>query len=166
MVILTTERLSIEEAKVEDTSFFFELLNSSNWIEYIGDRGIKTEADALGYIKNSLIKSYRENGYGLYKIILKEAAKPIGLCGFLKREYLDHEDIGFAILPQYERKGYMYEASDAMMRYGKSELEFNTIYAITTAKNLGSQNLLVRLGLNHIKDITSDKNESLMLFST
>ncbi len=166
MVILKTERLTIEEAKIDDTAFFFELLNSPNWIEYIGDRGIETEADARSYIENSLIRSYQKNGYGLYKVVLTESNEPIGLCGFLKRDYLDYEDIGFAILPQYERKGYMYEASLAMMKHCKSELGFNTVYAITTTKNIGSQKLLVKLGLVHIKDITSDKNESLMLYST
>ncbi len=118
--ILETERLIVEEARLLDSSFFMKLLNSPNWIEFIGDRGVKSSSDAKNYIKESLIKSYNKNGYGLYKVSLKQNMQPIGICGFVKRDYLESADIGFAILPEFERCGYTYEASNAMMDYGKS----------------------------------------------
>ena len=164
-MILETERLIIEEATQGDTSFIFKLLNSPNWLQYIGDRGINTEADALEYINESLIGSYRQNGYGLYKMVLKDGSESIGLCGFLKRDYLNYEDIGFAILPQYERKGYTFEAANAMMKYGEKELGLSQVYAITTAKNTGSQKVLEKIGLTYTKDVTIEEKESLMLFA-
>jgi ribosomal-protein-alanine N-acetyltransferase len=99
MEILQTRRLTLSEATLSDIPLIFKLLNSPNWLEFIGDRNIRTLEDAEKYIQNSLIKSYRENGFGLWKVELKSDKTPIGLCGLLKREMLDFPDLGFAILP-------------------------------------------------------------------
>jgi len=64
-VITQTDRLTLEEASSNDSPFFYDLLNSPGWIQFIGDRGIKTLGDAENYIQNSLIKSYKTHGYGL-----------------------------------------------------------------------------------------------------
>lgn len=167
MKVLETERLTLEEAVLDDSMFFFELLNSATWIEHIGDRGIRTEEDAKEYIQKSLLDSYKKKGYGLYKMVLKSDNKPLGICGFLKRDYLDHPDIGFAILPDHEGKGFTTEAATASMAYGMSVLKFNTIYAITTEKNTRSRHLLEKIGLKEKKVIRPDKdNKELLLYSS
>ncbi len=165
MIILKTPRLIIEQATLADTDFIFQLLNSPNWIEFIGDRGIKTQKDAEAYIEKSLINAYETYGYGLYKMSLKSEGVPIGICGFVKRDYLDHADIGFAIMPPYEGKGYTYEAAQATLEYGKTQLSLDPILAITTEENVKSQKLLLKLGLSAIGKIHPDKTEFL-LYST
>ncbi|MFT5779937.1 MAG: ribosomal-protein-alanine N-acetyltransferase [Crocinitomicaceae bacterium] len=161
-----TERLVIAEASLEDAAFIIALLNSPIWIEFIGDRGIKSEQDARDYIQNSLINSYEENGYGLYKVSLKEDEIPIGICGILKRDYLDHVDLGFATLPEHESMGYTFEASRAILEQSKSTLSLHPIYAITSQQNSISQGLLIKLGFLDIGKIKPDGGEEeLMLFS-
>ncbi|PWL39195.1 RimJ/RimL family protein N-acetyltransferase [Flagellimonas aquimarina] len=165
--MIETERLIICEAQIEDSKFFKKLLNSPNWIEFIGDRGVRTDKQAVKYIKSSLIDSYNENGYGLYKMCLKKSSTPIGICGFVKRDYLDNPDIGFAILPEHEGKGYTTEACMATMTYGKSELKLSPILGITTQKNSKSRHLLSKIGLQETGKITpKGGNEELLLFST
>lgn len=166
-IIVETERLLIVEAKVGDSKFFLELLNSPNWLEFIGDRGVKTKKQAENYIKSNLILSYKNNGYGLYKMCLKESLKPIGICGFIKRDYLDHPDIGFAILPQFEGKGFVFEACTSLLIYGKETLNLHPILAITTSKNTKSQGLLAKIGLNSSGTIKPNtEKEEFLLFST
>ncbi|MGX1929425.1 GNAT family N-acetyltransferase [Flagellimonas sp. 2504JD4-2] len=166
-LIVETERLLIVEAELEDSKFFKKLMNSPNWLEFIGDRGIKTRKHAEGYIKSSLISSYTENGFGLFKMCLKESLKPIGICGFIKRDYLDHPDIGFAILPKFEGKGFTYEACMALLQYGKETLNLHPIFAITTAENIKSQRLLTKIGLSNSGTIKPKKDkEEYLLFST
>lgn len=147
MKILETERLIIEEATLNDASFFFELLNSPNWIEFIGDRNIKLLEDANKFVQESLIDNYKKNGFGFYKMSLKENNQPIGAIGFLKRDYLDFPDIGYAILPNYEGKGYVSEAAKAVLEYGKKKLNLKEIVAFTTEENLVSQKILLKIGL-------------------
>ena len=165
MKILETERLIIETASENDSEFFLELLNSPNWIEYIGDFGIKSIEEAQNYIQTRLIQSYQENGFGLYKMSLKNKT-PIGICGFVKREYLDSADIGFAILPKYETKGYTYEACSTLMEYGKIKLKFDPILSITTIGNIKSCRLLNKIGLYEIGTVSPNNDvNKLLLFS-
>ncbi len=166
-MITQTDRLTIEEASTDDAPFFYELLNSPGWIRYIGDRGIKTQADAESYIRNSLIKSYKTHGYGLYKITRKDTGVAIGICGLLKRNYLDHPDIGFAILPAYEGKGYGLEAAKGVVEHALTALNQSVILGITTQSNVRSQNLLRKLGLTHIDTLPATATDpEFMLFST
>ena len=166
MKITETNRLLIEQATLDDAAFVLRLLNSPNWLEYIGDRAVRTEAHAREYIRKQLLASYESNGFGLFKISLKTEHAPIGLCGFLKRDYLEEPDIGFAILPEYERQGFTFEAANALMSYGKNTLNLDRILAITLESNTASRKLLGKLGLNEIGTVkpNSEKAE-LLLFS-
>ncbi len=166
MKITETKRLLLEKANLKDDEFFLQLLNSPNWLKFIGDRSVKSSRDARAYIENSLIKSYQENGFGLYKTVIKEESKPIGICGFLQREYLELPDIGFAILPAYEGQGLITEAAFAMMDYGKNRLGLKEIFGLTTNENIGSQRILNKIGLMLKGDIyPPNETEALLLFS-
>ncbi|PIB38517.1 GNAT family N-acetyltransferase [Maribacter sp. 4G9] len=163
---LLTVRLIIDKATIADADFFFQLLNSPTWLEHIGDRGIQTKEDAEAYIEKSLLASYRHNGFGLWKVSLKESIQPIGICGFLKRDYLDAPDIGFAMLPQYEGFGYMLEACRTVMEYGVLELNFTEVMAVTTTNNVRSQKLLSKLGFSEIGTVQPlDREAPFLLFS-
>jgi [ribosomal protein S5]-alanine N-acetyltransferase len=165
-IILNTKRLILREAQLSDSQFFYDLLNSPKWLKYIGDRGIKTLNDAEKYIHDKLINSYKINGSGLFVYELKGLHIPIGICGFIKREYLDSEDIGFALLPEYERKGYTYEISIAVLDYGEKNLSINKVYAITSKDNIASQELLKKLGFNFKSYVNEpDTDEELLLYS-
>ena len=72
------------------------------------------------------------------------------MCGLVKRNTLSHFDLGFAVLPAYEGKGYTYEASKAILQYTESELHLKTVVAFTTVENTKSQNLLLKLGLEYV----------------
>lgn len=146
-----------------DHLFITELLNSPGWLQYIGDRNVHTEAQATGYLVNGPIKSYKENGYGLWAVALKESGIPIGMCGLIKRDYLENTDIGFAFLPAYAGKGYARESAEAVMGYAISTLALGVIDAIVVADNTSSISLLQKLGFQHADMIELD-GEQLMLF--
>ncbi|MEH6513862.1 MAG: GNAT family N-acetyltransferase [Maribacter arcticus] len=163
---IETERLYLKRAKLEDSDFIFELLNSASWIKYIGDKKITTENTAKDYIQETLISSYDKNGFGLLIIKLKDETS-IGLCGFLKRDYLKHADLGFALLQAYEGNGYAFEATYAIMEYGESELDLKKVMAICMETNQKSLQLLSKLGFKKIDTIKpSETSEELLLLST
>jgi hypothetical protein len=89
MLIAETTRLLISKITLKDASFFLELVNTPNWLKYIGDRNLKTVKDAKSYLKKGTLKSYTDFGFGFYKLQLKEGnKKTIGVCGLIKREQL------------------------------------------------------------------------------
>lgn len=167
MTITETERLRLEEAGPEDALFFMELMNSPGYIAFIGDRGIDSVQKAIGYIQENLVASYDNNGYGLFKMVLKERERAIGICGLLKRAYLEHTDIGYAILPEYEGKGYTFEAAKSIMEYATTILKLHPILGITKKTNRASRRLLDKIGLHETGTIIPpDGNEELLLYAT
>lgn len=144
-----------------------ELLNTPNWIKYIGDRNVKNVEEAEAYLKNGILKSYQESGFGFYKLLLKEENnKIIGTSGLVKREQLENADIGFAMLPEYEGLGFGYESSVAIMELAKHKFKLDKILAITLENNFNSIKLLEKLGLSYEKKVKPfDDGEELLLFA-
>src|SRR5207237_9798348 len=117
MRILETDRLVLRWLAVEDAEFIFDLLNQPSFLQFIGDKGVRTIDDARNYILTGPIASYRRFRFGLYLTELKPTQAPIGICGLLKRETLDDVDAGFAFLPQYWRLGYTFDYPSAGLGY-------------------------------------------------
>lgn len=167
MLICETERLTICQLTTEDAPFVLTLLNTPTWIQYIGDRGIRNIEEASNYLLNGPIASYKRYGFGLYLIKLKDSGTPVGMSGLIRRDGLEHADIGFALHPDHMKKGYAFECADAIMKYAREVLQLPVILAITTEDNTYSIALLKKIGLIHEKMVTLPGNhKEYMLFST
>jgi ribosomal-protein-alanine N-acetyltransferase len=164
--IAETERLVIREIDESDAAFMNALLNSPGFLKYIGDRGVHSDDDARRFISERYRKSYADNGYGLYAVLLKDNLVPVGMCGFVRRDTLPGPDLGFAFLPEHEGKGYGHESSIAVLRYGREELGFERVLAITTLDNRASMRLLEKLGFTLDKVMETPDGECLNVFST
>lgn len=163
--ILETERLVLRELNEDDTSFIVELLNSEGWLKYIGDRNVKSVEQAREYLVNGPIKSYKDNGYGLSLVELKNEKIPIGLCGIIKRDTLEFPDIGYALLPMYFGQGYAFEIANQVLVYAKNDLKMIELLAITTPDNESSIKLLGKLGFSFQRFMkTPDDSGDLRLF--
>jgi RimJ/RimL family protein N-acetyltransferase len=153
MQICETERLVVRQFTLEDAGFIVTLLNSPNWLQFLGDRNIHSLADARQYLINGPLASYEMHGFGLFQVSLKDQT-PIGMCGLIKRDGLEDVDVGFALLPEYTRQGYALEAAKAVLDYGYQQLRLPRIVAIVNPDNKGSISLLERLGLHAAGFIT------------
>jgi len=164
-LIATTERLHILHFTKEDAGFILDLVNTPSWLQHIGDRDVHTLADAEAYIVNGPLKSYAENGFGGYCLIERSTGKKIGSSGFYKREGLVYPDLGFALLPEFEGKGFAFEASRQLLQMIRSEYSMDVVSAITSKDNERSIQLLKRLGFTWNCFIKLPKdNEELNLF--
>ncbi len=164
MNILSTERLFLREVTAADAEFILELLNTPKFKAFIGDRGVRTIEDAAKYIEGRFTKSYIENGFGLWLMERAADTEAVGICGFVSRNELPDPDIGFALLPQFERQGYAFEAADAVMRYGRESLSLSRVLAITTLDNESSGWLLTKIGFVFESEIEMG-GETLKLFA-
>jgi len=141
----------------------FELLNSSSWIKYIGDRKIKTKVQAANYIKKNYAKDYPK-GIGLFCVRLKRSEIPIGTCGLIDRGTFDYPDIGFALLDEYAGNGYVYEAAIAILAHAKKTLLISKVCGITVEHNTRSINTLKNLGLKKRKKIRLEEDGEELLY--
>ena len=132
---------------MEDSEFILELVNTPKWLKNIGDRKVYNLSDAEKYIMEKSVPQIERLGYGNYVMIRQSDQVKVGTCGLYDREGLDGVDIGFALLPAYERQGYAYEAAKELLQEGFGEFGLTKVSGITTTDNMASQKLLEKLGL-------------------
>lgn len=150
--VLVTERLKLTEWQAEDADFILKLVNTDGWLENIGDRKVYNLTDAKKYIKK-LRLPYGSYGYGFYALRLRESNEIIGMCGIIKRMGLSDPDLGFALMPEHEGNGYIYEMSSAFIKHSFVKLGLTRVVAITTPSNTRSIKVLDRLGMKYEKDV-------------
>lgn len=148
---------------IEDAPFFLKLYNSPSFIQFIGDRNLKSVEDAGNYIQNRFFPQIEKLGYGNYLIIRKEDGAKIGAVGIFEREGLDVQDIGFSFLEEFQGNGYGYEAASKLLGMAFSDFGCTKISAITSKENIASQTLIEKLGLKYLKNVqlSNDKEELL-----
>jgi RimJ/RimL family protein N-acetyltransferase len=148
MTIIDTPRLRLRELTTDDAPFILALLNEPSFHRYIGDRGVRTTEDAVKYITNGPLASYAAFGFGLWLVEGKETGEPMGICGVLKREALDHPDLGFAFRPAYWSQGFARESARASLDYVRHTFGLDRIDAIVQADNERSLHLLEAIGFH------------------
>ena len=145
--VLDTQRLVLRRLEPADAGFILEITNDPDWLRHIGDRGIRSLDDARRYITEGPRAMYERHGFGLYLVEQRDGGTPIGLCGLIKRDWLDDVDIGFAFLPAFRGRGFALEAAAATLEFGRTTLGLHRIAAIVSPGNADSLRLLGRLGM-------------------
>lgn len=153
-----TERLRLRRLCAADAAFLLELLNQPSWLEFIGDRNVRTPTQARDYVAQRIDAQFDRYGYGMWGVELRAQARPpthdprqpamsqpIGLVGLVKRDYLPEPDLGFALLDAYAGRGLAYEAAGAVLSLTRA-LKLPRLLAITDPDNRRSIALLQRLG--------------------
>jgi RimJ/RimL family protein N-acetyltransferase len=152
--MIETERLTIRRIGLDDAGFMLASVNDPGFIANIGDRGVRTIEQAQTYIQERVLASYAANGFGMFRVALKEDDEAVGTIGFVKRDGLDKPDLGFAFLAAHLGKGYAHEAAVALMAWGRETLGIGPLLAITAPDNAASAGLLVKLGFRETGRIT------------
>lgn len=143
---LETSRLHIRRLELDDAGFIYRLVNDPDWLSFIGDKNVSSLDDARHYIETGPMAMYREHGFGLNRVALKDIDEPIGICGILQRETLAYPDLGFALLPEFRCHGYALEAARAIIEHAITVLEVSELLAIVQPANKASIGLLENLG--------------------
>lgn len=166
MKVLETERLRLRWLTPDDAPFMLELVTDPTWIEFVGDRGLKTVEDARVYITEKYVADYESLGFGLNLVELKETGTPVGICGLIKREGLEDVDLGFAFLPRHTGLGYAGESAAAVLTHGRAALGIGRIVAITTPNNRRSIRVLEKVGFRFERTMRlPDDPEELALYA-
>lgn len=139
-------RLAFRLPIVEDAGFYRSLMNEPDYHRFIADRGIRTDADAAAYIQDRTLAHFKRHGAGLWLVELKTSSVPIGVCGLVIREELDHPDLGYAFLQKHRGHGYAIEAAGAVLDFVKDTTDLGCVCAITHTGNFRSAALLLKLG--------------------
>jgi len=151
--VLLTERLVLFRFTLDDAPFAMALVNDPSFVQYIGDKGVRTLDDAREYLRKGPLASYERHGFGLFKVVRRADAAPVGMCGLLRRDTLDDVDLGYAFLPAFWSNGYALESVAAVIDYGRLQHQLARVVAIVQADNLPSIRVLERSGFTFERDI-------------
>ena len=143
-----TERLLLRPTGVQDAPFLCDLMNTAQWLQYIGDRQINSISGASRYIRKNILPQLERLGFSAYTAIRKSDQTALGICGLYDREAVDGIDIGFAFLPKYQKQGYALEAASRLMRAANEDFGLTALYAVAREENIPSRQLLSKLGMH------------------
>lgn len=164
IISMETERLLLKPISADDAGLILELYNSPKFIEFIGDRNIRTIEDAENYIVEKFLPQIERLGFGNYLIVRKSDGVKIGAVGIFEREGLDVHDLGFSFLPEFEGQGYGFESASKLLKTAFNEFGLKKISAITTQTNFSSQRLIEKLGLKYLKNVNLPNDDEELLY--
>ena len=162
---LITDRLRLLRLEEGDAGLMLAIWNDPDFVRFVGDRGIRTEQEALEALRNGALKQWSELGYGAYRVSQRGETEAMGICGLFKRENLDDPDIGYGILPGHCGRGYAFEAACAVRDHARDVMGLRRICAIVSEDNARSIHLLEKLGMHATGTVRMpDEDEDLLLF--
>lgn len=153
MIYFETERLIFRSWKNEDLEFFKEMNKDHRVMKYF-PKVLSNEETETFY--NKIQDEFKEEGYGLYAVEIKEKSEFIGLIGFhkatFKAEFTPCVEIGWRLKKDAHGSGYATEGARACIEYGFRELKFEKIYSFTAKINFPSQNVMKKIGMKKVME--------------
>jgi ribosomal-protein-alanine N-acetyltransferase len=135
---LETQRLRLRQLTLDDAAQLV-LLRSDEYVNRYLDRPATTSHDQAVQFVNSILSA---NAY-YWAINLKNESTLIGTVCLWNLDYEQSAvEIGYELLPQFQRKGYMMEVINAIIAYNFSVLKFAKIVATIHPENISSISLL------------------------
>lgn len=144
-MILQTERLFLREMTQADHPALSAILQDARVMRAY--EGPFCDDDVQGWLDRQLAR-YREHGFGLWAVVLKETGVMIGQCG-LTMQAVDGEqvpEIGYLLAYDFWHCGYATEAAIACREYA-FHLGFGAVYSIIRDSNTASQRVAARNGM-------------------
>ncbi len=142
--LLTTERLILRKAVIEDAPEIFFLRSDPRVLKYIDREPAQSLEEAQQFI--TLITDNLESNNGInWAISLKDDSRLIGTIALWRLIKEHHRaEIGYTLHPDFQGKGIMDEAMKAIIDYGFNVMNLHSIEANINPDNKASQNLLER----------------------
>ena len=94
-------------------------------------------------------RRYREDGFGLWAVVLKQTGEMIGQCGITVQQCGADRvlEIGYLFQKAFWHQGYAIEAAAACKEYAFTKLNVAEVFSIIRDTNIPSQNVAKRNGM-------------------
>ena len=145
-MILETERLYLREMRQTDFGSLCRMLQDEE-VMYAYEHAF-SEAEAQEWLERQL-QRYKEYGFGLWAVILKETDEMIGQCGLTMQDCNGEQvlEVGYLFMKEYWHHGYASEAAVACKQYAFDRLGAQEVFSIIRDSNLASQKVAKRNGM-------------------
>jgi ribosomal-protein-alanine N-acetyltransferase len=152
--VLKTERLTLRQLISSDDKEIFALRSDDNVNKYLDRKPSKSLEDAKNFIQ-TINENIQRNDSIYWAITLNGIDKLIGtICLFDFSEDHSKAEIGYELLPGFQGKGFMQEATSKVIHFGFQHVGLNSIEASTRSENQSSRRLLEKL---NFRDSVADE---------
>lgn len=156
--MIETERLLLRNYRTEDferVHIYDSLLDFSQYDVW----GPNTVEDTKKFITDAITKAQKTPRYEFeFAVCLKHENLLIGGCGIRRESELSRvANMGYAINPDFQGKGYATEATKALIRFGLKELSLATVYATCDTRNVASYKVMERVGMTKVGTLLKHK---------
>ena len=145
--MIETERLILRKMIEEDAEAFFDIFSDPVAMRYFGVTFDRPRMDK--WVRDNL-EHEQQHGFSLLSVVLKNNSEVIGDCG-LETDEIEGTTIvgiGFDFKRSHWGNGYATEAAKAVLEYGFSDFEFDTIFGWIDPRNTPSQRVAERIGMS------------------
>ena len=151
-MILETARLQMREMNLSDINALSSILQDEN-VMYAYNGAFNAE-ETMEWMMKQMLR-YKEYGFGLWGLFLKDTDEMIGQCGITMQEYktANVPEIGYLLAYRHWHNGYATEAAIACRKYGINTLHFKALYSIIRDTNTASQRVALRIGMTPVDSI-------------
>lgn len=148
-VILETSRLILREWTDTDLPDLSEMLQDPR-VMYAYDHDFTAE-DVQGWMARQQ-RRYRELGFGLWAVILRETGEIIGQAGLTMQPFQESQvlEVGYHLKYRHWHQGYAAEAAVGCRRYAFETLKAPRLHAIIKADNQASIRVAKGLGMSRL----------------
>ena len=140
---LETERLVLRMWREEDFDTYAEICADPEQMRYIG--GAMDRMNAWRHMA-VLVGHWHLRGYGHWAVEEKATGKFIGRIGFLNPEGWPGFELGWALLPASQHKGYATEGARRALEYAFTEMDREHVISLIHPDNQPSIRVAERLG--------------------
>ena len=149
-VDIETKRLLLKRVDKSDREFIFEAFQNDFINKYLYDEEPMTDIEQA----DDLIEFYNmkePRNQNRWVLINKLENKKMGTCGFhLWDREKNKVEIGFELMKQYNGKGYMTEAVEAIIEFAKNQMKVDVIKALVYVENDKCKRLVERFGFKKV----------------
>lgn len=127
-------------------------------------RGLSREESAQ-YLER-MVRHFETHGYGYWAVIPKDVDRIIGYTGLQLpwwfKELLPAVELGYRYHPEFWKRGYATEAGAAALDHGFDVVGLEEIIAIYEPANIDSGQVMERLGMRFMRDVTHPREGDLL----
>lgn len=154
--ILTTEHCYVRELSLGDLDELFGIYRQKGMTDYM--EPLYERDEEADYQKAYIENMYGFYGYGMWLVFDRQTDVLIGRAGIENRElHGAYElELGYAIAPSCQRKGYATEVCTAILDYAKEHLECREINCLIQKENPSSLALAIKLGFRYLETIVEN----------
>lgn len=157
-IILETKRLLLRDYKVEDWERVHIYGSDPDFSKY-EFWGPNTLEDTKYFIADMVRQSHSDPRFKFdFAVCLRDSGLLIGGCGLRRETELSQvANLGWAINPEFQNKGYATEAAKALIDMGFQKLNLAVIYATCDTRNAASYRVMEKLGMKRVGFIKGTK---------